>query len=455
MYNTVKYQDIREGDFMAFLSHKALYIIEKLNGCGFEAFAVGGCVRDMLMQTAAHDCDITTNALTDDILRVFAEHKTLDTGIKHGTVTVILDGEPFEVTTYRLESTYSDNRHPDSVVFTGRLEDDLARRDFTVNSIAYNPSAGLIDPFGGREDIAKGIIRCVGDAKKRFEEDSLRILRGLRFASVLGFEIEKKTAEAMHSCRHLIKNLSAERIFAELSKLLCGKNVKAVLTAYPDVFGEFIPEILMMDGFNQHNFHHIYDVLTHTATVVESTPPTVRLRLAALFHDSAKPYCFSLDENGVGHFYGHATESAEIARKRLTELRCDTKTKEAVIKLIKAHDAPIEESEKIIRRRLASLGKELFYDLISLKRADTAGLAPEYAKRYSHFDRLEEIAQELLEREDCFSLRRLAVNGHDLTALGFSGREIGERLNFLLEAVMDGKCENEKALLLEHLKNYR
>ena len=436
---------------MTFLSQKALYIIDRLNRSGYEAFAVGGCVRDMLMNITAHDCDITTNAKTDDILRVFEDCKTLDVGIKHGTVTVILDGEPFEVTTYRLESTYSDNRHPDSVVFTSRLEDDLSRRDFTVNSIAYNPSAGLIDPYGGTEDIRTRTIRCVGCAKDRFEEDSLRILRGLRFASVLGFGIEEKTAEAMHGCKHLIKNISRERIFAEMSKLICGKNVKKVLTDYPDVFGEFIPEIIAMNGFCQHNYHHIYDVLTHTAVVTESSPPLLHIRLAALFHDSGKPYCFSLDQSGVGHFYAHASKSAEIARERLTELRCDTKTKDAVIKLIKAHDAPIEENEKIVKRRLSSLGKELFFDLIALKRADTAGLAPEYAKRYSHFDRLEEIAAEILKKDECFSLKKLAVNGNDLIALGFTGKEIGERLNLLLDAVIDGKCTNEKAVLIDYL----
>lgn len=439
---------------MAFLSQKALYIIDELNKNGFEAFAVGGCVRDMLMNVTAHDCDITTNARTEDILRVFSAHKTLDIGAKHGTITVIIDSEPFEVTTYRLESTYSDNRHPDSVVFTNKLQDDLARRDFTVNSIAYNPSEGLIDPFGGRQDIEAKTIRCVGNACERFEEDSLRILRGLRFASVLSFEIEEKTAEAMHNCRHLIKNLSEERIFTELSKLLCGKNVRSVLTAFPDVFGEIIPEILKMNGFAQHNFHHIYDVWTHTAVVVENTPPAVHMRLAALFHDVAKPFCFSLDENGVGHFYGHASKSAEIAEKRLTELRCDTKTKDAVIKLIKAHDTPIEESEKIIKRRLNSMGKELFFDLINLKRADTAGLAPEFASRNSHFNRLEKMATDILQKDECFSLKKLAVNGNNLIKHGFKGKEIGERLSFLLEAVMDEKCENEKDKLLEYLKNY-
>lgn len=437
---------------MTFLSQKALYIIDKLTKNGFEAFVVGGCVRDMLMKVTANDCDITTNAKTEDILRVFSKHKTLTVGIKHGTVSVILDGECFEVTTYRLETTYSDNRHPDNVIFTKSLRDDLARRDFTVNSIAYNPEEGFVDPFNGKEDIERGIIRCVGNAKERFGEDSLRILRALRFASVLGFRIEDETKKAMHECRHLIRGLSKERIFAELSKLLSGKSVKAVLLDFPDIFAEIIPEIAAMNGFVQHNFHHIYDVLTHTAVVIQNTPDKLHLRLAALFHDIAKPLCFSLDEKGVGHFYGHAGKSAEIAQKRLTELRCDNKTKDAVIRLIKAHDTPIEENEKIVKRRLASMGEELFFDLISLKRADTAGLAPEFATRYDHFDRLEQTARKILRDNDCFSLKKLAVNGDDLIALGYEGKEIGRALSFLLDAVIDGKCQNGKKELVEKLK---
>lgn len=438
---------------MNFPSAEAMTVIKELESRGFEAFAVGGCVRDFLMHTPINDYDITTNATTDEIKAVFAKHKTIDTGLKHGTVTVLINSIPFEITTYRLETTYSDNRHPDKVIFTKRLEDDLSRRDFTVNSIAYFPESGFVDLFGGKEDIEKRLIRCVGKPQKRFEEDSLRILRGLRFASVLGFAIEKETAEAMHSCRHLIKNISRERIFTELSKLLCGRNVRTVLTEFSDVFGEIIPEINAMRGFEQHNFHHIHDVLTHTAVVVENTPSLVHLRLAALFHNIGKPFCFSLDKTGTGHFYSHASKSALIAERCLDELRCDNKTKEAVIRLVKLHDTPIEESERIIKRRLNSMGSELFYDLVALKRADTAGLAPEFAERNEHFDRLEAMAEEILQKEECFSLKHLAVNGNDMKALGFEGKEIGRRLEFLLDAVIDGKVENEKKELTEYLKS--
>lgn len=433
---------------MDFPLNEALFIINRLEEKGFEAFAVGGCVRDYLMGVPINDYDTTTNATTDEIKKAFTDCKTVDTGIKHGTVTVLVDSLPFEITTYRLETSYSDNRHPDKVIFTKSLEDDLSRRDFTVNSMAYNPERGLVDPYGGKADVQNKIIRCVGNPEKRFEEDSLRILRGLRFSSVLGFTVEEETKKAMLSCRKLIKNISKERIFTELSKLLCGKNVRAVLTEYADIFAEIIPEIKAMKGFDQHNFHHIHDVLTHTAVVTENTPPLLHLRLAALFHDIGKPYCFSLDESGTGHFYSHASKSALIAERCLKELRCDNKTKETVIRLVKLHDTPIEESEKIIKRRLNSMGSELFFDLIKLKRADTAGLAPEFSVRNEHFDRLEAMAREILESEECFSLKSLAVNGNDIKALGFEGREIGERLELLLEAVIDGRVENEREELL-------
>ena len=433
---------------MTLLSAGAAYIISRLENEGFEAYAVGGCVRDLLMGKKADDYDITTSATTDEIKRVFSADRIIETGIKHGTVTVLKNGIPYEVTTFRLESTYSDNRHPDKVIFTRSLADDLSRRDFTVNSIAYNDEKGFVDLFGGKKDIENRIIRCVGNPRQRFEEDALRILRGIRFASTLGFEIEDATKEAMLDCRELIHNLSRERVFTELSKMLCGKNVRRVLTDFAPVLGEVIPEINRMQGFDQHNFHHIYDVLTHTAVVVDSTPPVLHLRLAALFHDIAKPFCFSLDENGVGHFYGHASKSAEIAEERLTALRCDNKTRDAVIRLIKAHDTPIEESEKIIKRRLASMGEELFFDLIALKRADTAGLAPEFSERNAHFDRLEEMAREILNKEACFSLKHLAVDGRDMMVLGLKGRQIGEMLDRLLEAVIDGRVENEKEELL-------
>lgn len=433
---------------MNLLSKEAEYAINILSRKGYEAYVVGGCTRDMIMGRECDDTDITTSALPEEIKEAFSDFRTVDTGIKHGTVTVLIDGIPLEITTYRTEKGYSDGRHPDEVIFTRSLEEDLRRRDFTVNSIAYCPEKGFIDPYGGREDIERKIIRCVGKPKERFAEDSLRILRGLRFASVLSFEIEKNTAEAMRECKELLTIVSKERIFSELSKLLCGRNVKYILVNYSDILEVILPEIKGMKNFNQHNFHHIYDILEHTAVVTENIPPVPHLRFAALFHDCGKTDCFSLDENGTGHFYSHPSISARKAEQALLRLKSDTKTREKVIKLVKVHDTPIEESERIIKKRLRSMGHELFFDLVKLQRADTKGLAPEFHGREEHFDILEKMAKQIVESEDCFSLKDLKINGNDLIKEGFKGKEIGTALSTALEAVIDGKVKNEKEMLL-------
>lgn len=434
---------------MNIMSNEAETAINLLQKSGYEAFAVGGFVRDMIMGKGASDIDITTSALPEEIKKVFAEYKTIDTGIKHGTVTVLINNCPVEITTYRIEKGYSDGRHPDSVIFTNNLKEDLARRDFTINSIAYCKNEGFFDPFSGREDIENKLIRCVGDPVRRFEEDSLRILRALRFASVLSFKIEDKTKEAIFRCKELLLRVSQERIFTEISKMLCGSNIREVLTQYSEVLEIILPEIKNMKGFDQKNFHHIYDILTHTAVVVESIPPLPHLRFAALFHDCGKADCFTVDENGTGHFYSHPSISAKKADAALLRLKCDTKTREKVVKLVKVHDTPIDESERIIKKKLRSLGEELFYDLIKLQRADTKGLAPEFHKRDKHFDKLEQMAKEILESEQCFSLKDLKINGNDLLNLGFKGKEIGSALNKALENVIDEKISNNKDELIE------
>ncbi len=433
---------------MNLLSKETEKAINFLHKAGYEAYAVGGCVRDMIMGRACQDTDITSSALPEEVKDVFSDFRTVDTGIKHGTVTVIINGTPLEITTYRIEKGYSDGRHPDKVIFTRNLEEDLKRRDFTVNSIAYSPEKGFIDPFGGKEDIKRKIIRCVGNPTERFTEDSLRILRGLRFSSVLGFEIEENTAEAMRECKELLNSVSKERIFSELSKLLCGKNVREIIVNYSDILEVILPEVRGMKDFDQHNFHHIYDILTHTAVVTESIPPVPHLRFAALFHDCGKTECFSLDEKGIGHFYSHPSISARKADKALMRLKSDTKTREKVVKLVKVHDTPIEESERIIKKRLHSMGDELFFDLIKLQRADTKGLSPEFHDREKHFDTLEKMAKQIIENEECFSLKDLNINGNDLIKEGFSGKEIGTALSSALEAVIDGKLKNEKDELI-------
>lgn len=430
------------------LSKQAQTAVKLLCDNGFEAYAVGGFTRDMIMGRPNHDTDITTSALPEEIKEIFSGFRTVDTGIKHGTVTVIIDGTPLEITTYRIEKDYTDGRHPDEVIFTRSLKEDLKRRDFTVNSIAYNPELGFVDPFDGKSDIKKRIIRCVGNPKERFTEDSLRILRALRFSSVLGFEIEAETSKAMRECKELLVVVSKERIFCEITKMLCGDNIRYVLVNYSDILEVVLPEIKGMKDFDQHNFHHIYDILTHTAVVTENIPPLPHLRLAALFHDCGKADCFSLDENGTGHFYGHPSISAKKSEAALIRLKSDTATREKVVKLVKVHDTPIEESERIIKKRLRSMGEELFFDLIKLQRADTKGLAAEFHDREKHFSTLEEMARKIIEEGQCFSLKDLKINGNDLIREGFSGKEIGAALTLSLEAVIDERVKNDKNELI-------
>ena len=433
-----------------YLPSKAKKVFTRLENAGYECYLVGGCVRDMLMGKEPHDVDITTNATPKEIKAVFTDFHTLDIGIKHGTVTVILDGEPVEITTYRKESAYSDGRHPDSVSFTRNITEDLSRRDFTVNAIAYNPKTGIVDPFGGQDDIKRKTLRCVGIPTERFEEDSLRILRGLRFASVLGFNIDEATDDAMYTCRELISIVSPERIYTEITKLLCGKSAGEILSLYSDILAVALPEIKAMKGFEQHNFHHIYDVLNHTAKVVDAVYPAVDLRLAALFHDCGKPDCFSRDENGVGHFYSHASISARKADEALMRLRCDNATREKVVKLVKIHDTPIEPDSKTVKKKLQKYGEEIFFDLIKLQRADNKGLAPEFLYRQETYNELEEIAKQIIEENQCFSLKDLAVNGRDMMSLGLVGKDIGLALNELLKAVIEENCDNDKESLLSY-----
>ena len=435
------------------IPEKAQIIFQMLSDAGYECFLVGGCVRDMLMGKKPHDIDITTNALPEETKAVFSDFHTLDIGIKHGTITVIVGGEPVEITTYRTESEYTDGRHPDRVTFTKSIRDDLSRRDFTCNAIAYNPSVGLVDPFSGIADIESKTLRCVGFAEDRFKEDSLRILRALRFASVLGFKIEEDTAKAMYTCRELISIVSPERIFTEISKLICGKNAGKILAEYSDILAVALPEIKDMKGFQQHNFHHIYDVLNHTAKVVDSVSPAATLRLAALFHDCGKPDCFSLDEKGVGHFYSHASISARKADEALLRLRCDNATREKVVKLVKIHDSPIEPDSKTVKKKLQKYGEEIFFDLIKLQRADNMGLAPKFLYRQETYDKLEEIARQIIEENQCFSLKDLAVGGRDMIALGLKGKDIGLALDELLKAVIEEKCANDKESLMSYYHN--
>lgn len=436
------------------LPREGLFVLERLEQAGFEAYFVGGLVRDVLRGVPAHDADLATNAVPQDVIKAFPDMPVLKTGIKHGTVTVLVEHVPVEVTTYRTESTYSDARHPDAVQFARRIEEDLSRRDFTINAMAMHPDRGLIDPYRGQIDLQSQILRCVGNAETRFEEDALRILRALRFSSVLGFSLEPSTAAAARMLKEKIDLLSRERVQSECSKLLCGSNVRNVLIQYPDILSMLFPFLQAMQGFNQHNEHHCFDLLEHTACAVEQIAPQLHLRLAALLHDCAKPDCFSLDEDGVGHFYGHASLGAEKAEALLRALKYDNQTLQHVPLLVKWHDAPIEETTRMIKRRLNQLGEEALRDLLQLQRADTLALAPQYRDRMSHFDRLEAILNDVLQQNACFSVKKLAVSGNDLRRLGLAGRAIGQAQRLLVDAVIDEQVENNRDQLLSFLQKH-
>ncbi len=424
-------------------------LIQELENAGYEAYLVGGCVRDMLMGITPNDYDITTSAHPDKIIGVLSKYKVIPTGLKHGTVTVVLDDEPYEITTFRSDGEYSDHRRPDSITFSDKLEDDLSRRDFTINAMAYSQKRGLIDPFGGQADIKRRLIRAVGTPSKRFEEDALRILRGIRFESQKVFSVEEDTRQAMYEKLPLLSYVSAERIFSELKKLIMGDGARFTLLNFATIIGTTIPALAPCIDFNQHNYHHIYDVYTHTVHAVENCPKNVVVRLAALLHDIGKPSTFSIDEQGVGHFYGHAQVSVELARKTLNDLRCDNATKDTVLLLIKYHDHVIEPTEKHVRRMLSKIGEENLELLLQLKTADNLAQSPFYHDRVQQYEKIRCIIKEIKAKGECFSLKHLAVKGEDIILLGAKGPEIGKILNTLLSLVIDGAMPNEKEALLK------
>ena len=435
------------------MSEGAKIALKLLEEAGYPSYLVGGAVRDAVMGMTPGDTDITTPATPEQVKSVFSSCHVIETGIRHGTVTVIICGEPIEITTFRTESTYTDNRHPDSVAFSDNLSDDLSRRDFTVNALCYSDKSGLIDMFDGLKDIESKTVRCIGKANERFTEDSLRILRALRFSSKLGFDIEEETEKAMYECKALMKNLSAERIYCELKKILCGKYAGKTLLNYYEIFVEVLPEIGGMKGLDQRNFHHIYDVLGHTARVVDAVRPEPYMRFAALFHDCAKADCMTVDENGVGHFYSHASKGAKKALEAFERLKADNFTKDTAVKLVKIHDSPIEADKRTIKRKLLKLKEPLLRDLIALQRADNLAQSPEFLTRQKHYDELECLTDAAVDESACFSRRHLAVNGNDLKELGYKDREIGKALTILLNAVIDEKSENEKNSLLSFLES--
>lgn len=423
--------------------------INLLQSAGFEAYAVGGCVRDSLLGKTPNDWDITTSAKPEDMKSVFADFHCIDTGIKHGTVTVVIDGEPLEITTFRLDGEYEDNRHPKSVTFTSNLGADLGRRDFTVNAMAYSKMTGTVDLFGGQNDLKNKIIRCVGDPDRRFNEDALRILRAMRFASALDFEIEEKTAQSLLKNRALLGNISEERIAKELLKLVCGKGAKRILTDFAPVLFEILPELQPMYKNSHDNPHHCYDIYEHTLIAVESIDPEPTLRFAMLLHDCGKPAVKKFDENGVAHFYGHQRISAEISAQILARLKVSNKFRDEILFLVSNHDRwELYENTEKMPRYLSKFGLDGVLNLLKVMRADVLAQSPEYRYRLDQIADAEETAKNLAAQKPCLSLSELQINGRTLMDIGIpQGRKLGAVLAQLLDEVIDGVTKNTQEAL--------
>ena len=417
-----------------------------LESAGHQAWCVGGCVRDLRLGREPADWDVTTSALPEETMAVFGG-RAVPTGAKHGTVTVRTEGQPVEVTTFRKDGAYRDHRRPETVTFTDSLEEDLRRRDFTVNAMALDLRETFRDPYGGLADLERGLLRCVGEPDRRFGEDALRILRGLRFSACLGFTLEAETAASIRKNRELLRDIASERIWTELSRLLTGRWAAEVLRAYPEVVGVFWPELLPMIGFDQRTRHHCYDVWEHTLHALAAVEPDVVLRCTMLLHDVGKPQTFTLDDRGHGHFKGHPARSAALAEDMLRRLRVDNATRETVVRLVEWHDRNIPRTDQGLRRALRDLGKADLRRLLAVKRADN--LAQAHQDLLGEIGKAEVILDRLLAEGLCVSLKQLAVDGRDLTALGLRGPAVGQVLNALLDAVVDGDLPNDRAVLLE------
>lgn len=423
-------------------------IIRVLKNAGYEAYAVGGCVRDSLLGRKPNDWDITTSARPDEVKRLFK--RTIDTGIEHGTVTVLLHHVNYEVTTYRIDGKYEDNRHPKEVIFTPSLKEDLKRRDFTMNAMAYNEEEGLVDLFDGAKDLQRKVIRAVGDARQRFREDALRMMRAVRFAAQLGYTIEDKTNEAIHMLCANLKTISAERIQVELVKLLESDNPQNMLLLYETgITAQIFPEFDLIMKTEQKHPHHCYSVGMHTIHAMECVENDKILRLAMLFHDIGKPLVKTTGEDGYDHFHGHAAQSEEIAKQVLRRLKFDNHTIDYVCKLVRFHDQKIILQEKYVRRALCRMGEDIFARLLKVKHADvmaqSAYLRTEKVKELSD---LETLFDKVVKQEQCFSLKDLALSGKDLISLGICpGPKLGNCLHALLEIVLDDPSQNTKEKL--------
>ena len=428
-------------------------IIQTLQEAGYEAYAVGGCVRDSLLGRIPSDWDITTSAEPAEVKRLF--RRTFDTGIQHGTVTVLFDKAGYEVTTYRIDGRYEDGSHPAEVTFTPNLEEDLKRRDFTVNAMAYNDDAGLIDCFGGAEDLEKGVIRCVGEPAERFHEDALRIMRAVRFAAQLDARIEESTATAIRKLAPTLTRISAERIQVELVKLLISDHPEKMRDLYAlGITAVILPEFDRIMETDQNNPHHCYSVGEHTIHTLMNVENSKVLRLTMLFHDFGKAETRTTDEEGIDHFYGHPQISTKMAGKIMRRLKFDTDTMNRVCRLVEKHDVSVEPTPKAVRHAASGMGTELFPLFLQVKKADTLGQS-DYLRRekLDRIQKVEQIYRDILQREECLSLKQLALNGRDLIALGVQpGQEMGDLLESMLQMVLDDPARNDRAFLTEYVK---
>ena len=428
------------------------FILDTLDKNGYEGYAVGGCVRDALLGREPQDWDITTNAKPLQVKALF--RRTIDTGLQHGTVTVMLDHVGYEVTTYRIDGEYEDGRHPKAVSFTGNLADDLMRRDFTINAMAYNETKGLVDLFTGREDLEKGVIRCVGEPKERFTEDALRMMRAIRFSAQLGFAIEEQTLEAVRALADTIQKISAERIQMELLKTLTSAHPQTIRLFYETGLSHyFLPELDQMMETGQNNPHHCYSVGEHTLHSLSEVPQDKVLRLAMLLHDVAKPVCKTTDEEGIDHFHGHPLQGAELARKILRRLKMDNETISKVTQLIRWHDYNPPLSERNVRRAVCKVGLAQYPDIFAVKRADIRAQS-DYKKeeKLRYVDDYEQVYEQILEKNQCLSMKDLAVDGSDLLAAGIpQGKAIGEKLHGLFELVLEEPSRNTREYLLSQI----